>query len=134
MAFPLVHPTSTPATEAVLNLLAATPASGVMPRSAVVQDSAGTVKVAANEVADPVVTAAWYPAKVCERVAAAVIRSIAWWLSHSAPPGPAAALRAGRAMARAGAAMLAARPTAAAAAVPVMMVRVLVSTVVLLWW
>ena len=48
-----------------------------MPRSAVVQDSAGTVKVAANVVADPAVTAAWYPANVRERLAAAVIGPIA---------------------------------------------------------
>src|SRR5690348_15829486 len=102
-----------------------------MPRSAVVQDNAGTVKVAADEVADPAVTVAWYPAKVRELVAAAVIRPIAWWVSRGPPPGPATALGAGRAVARAGAAMLAARPAAAAAAAQVMMVRVLLSTVVL---
>src|SRR5215472_15331937 len=67
---------------------------------------------------------------------AAVIRPIAWWVSRSPPPGPVTSLGAGRAVARAGAAMLAANPAAAAAAAPVMMVWVLVSMVVLLrcWW
>jgi hypothetical protein len=49
-----------------------------MPRSAVVQDSAGTVNVAADEVADPAATAVWYPANVRELVGAAVTRPIAW--------------------------------------------------------
>ena len=50
-------------------------------------------------------------------------------VSPSAPPGPAAALGVGRAVARAGAAMLTARPTAAAAVEVMMVVRVLVSMV-----
>ena len=45
-----------PATESLLKLFAATPASAEMPTAAVVQDSAGTVKVAADEVAEPGVT------------------------------------------------------------------------------
>ena len=36
-----------------------------MRRVAVVQDCVGTVKLAADEVADPAATAVWYPANVC---------------------------------------------------------------------
>jgi len=75
----------TPATEAVLKLFAATPASGAMARPAVVQDSVGTVKLAADEVADPAVTGVWYPANERLLVGAAVIRPIAW----EPVPGPA---------------------------------------------
>jgi hypothetical protein len=88
-------------------LLASTPASAAMPRSVVVQDSVGTVKLAVSTVADPAGTVAWYPANVRVLVVAAI----------------------------AGAATPAAKPAAAAAAAAqVMMVRVLLNMVVLLWW
>src|SRR6516162_4082453 len=106
---------NTPATEAVLKLFAATPASGAMPTVAAVQDSAGTVKLAADVVADPAVTAVWYPANVRERAAAAMTRPIAgsslvgrgatprlatlpagprapWWITALPPPEALAAV------------------------------------------
>jgi len=55
---PLAHPTNRNAADTVLKLFACTPALGVMARRADVQESVGTVKCAAEEVAEPAVTLA----------------------------------------------------------------------------
>lgn len=57
-AVPLKHPVNTYAAEKLLKRLTSTPATGVMARSAVVQDKVGTVKLAADTVADPARTTA----------------------------------------------------------------------------
>jgi hypothetical protein len=68
---------NTKAAEMLLKSRTGTPVLGVMARSAAVQDSAGTVKLATSTVADPARTVAWYPANVRVLTGLAAIRPIA---------------------------------------------------------